>query len=114
MSAPQLVDGQLAGHPVGLGVHALHETLGLVVLVGDLAHQLLQEILQRHQPRRAAELVDHDGQMEPLGLELLQQLIGPLGLRHEVRRMQVGAQVEVGRQPVARRAGGPWCRGCPR
>ena len=39
---------------------------GPVVLVGQLADQLLDEVLQRDQPGRAAVLVDHDGQLEAL------------------------------------------------
>ncbi|OQC37728.1 MAG: hypothetical protein BWX64_01949 [Acidobacteria bacterium ADurb.Bin051] len=59
----------------------------LVVLVGDLADDLLDQVLDRHQPRGAAVLVDHDRHLLPPGLELAQQLAERLGLRHEEGRL---------------------------
>ncbi len=62
------------------------DRLGLhVVLVLDLADQLLDDVLDRHQPGGAAVLVDHDGEGGALGLQLLQQLGDLLGLGHQVR-----------------------------
>ena len=62
----------------------LDDRLGLdVVLVADLADDLLEQILERHQARRAAVLVDDDGHLDLLALELLEQLGHALGLGHE-------------------------------
>ena len=46
----------------------------LVVLVEDLADQLLEQILQRRDAERAAELVEHDGQVAALPLHIEQQV----------------------------------------
>ena len=54
-----------------------------VVLVDDLADQLLDEVLERDQAGGAAVLVDDDRHVELLGLHLAQQLGDPLGLGHE-------------------------------
>ena len=52
----------------------------LVVLVEDLAHQLLEQVLQRGDAERAAELVEHDGEVAPLALHVEQQIAaGPAG-----------------------------------
>ena len=68
-------------------VALVDDRLGLdVVLVADLADDLLDQVLERDQPGGAAVLVDHDGHLEPVALELPQQLEDPLGLRHEVGR----------------------------
>ena len=55
-----------------------------VVLVVDLADQLLDQVLQGHQPGRAPVLVDDDGLVELLVLHLAHELRDPLGLRHEM------------------------------
>ena len=52
-----------------------------VVLVDDLAHELLDQVLEGDQPGSAAVLVDHDGEMESLGLHLAQQLMRPSSSR---------------------------------
>ena len=57
-----------------------------VVLVDDLPDDLLEEVLQGHEPGRAAVLVDDDGHVELVLLHLPQQLGHPLLLRHEDRR----------------------------
>ena len=54
-----------------------------VVLVGDLADDLLEQVLERDQPGRAAVLVDDDGHVELLGLHLAQELGDALLLRYE-------------------------------
>ena len=41
--------------------------LGLVMLVLDLADDLLDDVLDRHQALGAAELVDDDGEVDALG-----------------------------------------------
>jgi hypothetical protein len=68
----ELVDGQLARDTVRRGVHLLDEPLLLVELVSDLAHQLLEQVLERDEAGRTAILVHDDGQVELLGLKLAQ------------------------------------------
>ena len=96
----EVVHRQLARHAVRARVDLLDEALRLVVLVGDLPDQLLEQILEGHQPGRAAVLVDDDGDVQLLGLEFLQQRVRALGFRHEIRRVKLAAQIEVGRQPA--------------
>ena len=64
-----------------------------VVLVADLADDFLEEILDRHQPGGAAVLVDDDGDLDLLALELLQHLRHALGLGHERRRPDQPSQI---------------------
>ena len=65
------------------------DRLGLdVVLVADLADDLLEQIFDRHQAGRAAVLVDDDRALLLLPLELLEQLGHALGLGHDERRAQ--------------------------
>jgi hypothetical protein len=61
---------------------------GGVVLVADLADDLLDQILQRHQPGRPAVFIDDDGHVDPARLQVGQQIIGFFRLRHEQRRPQ--------------------------
>src|SRR2546427_12997673 len=84
--------------PICGGVHALDEPLGLVELVGDLADQLLQKVLERDEPRGPAVLVHHDRHVELLRLELLQKRVGTLGLGDEVRREGAPAEARTGRR----------------
>jgi hypothetical protein len=44
------------------------------MLVLDLADDLLDHVLDRHQPLGAAELVDDDGEMDPLGAHPCEQV----------------------------------------
>src|SRR6266568_6150218 len=79
----QLVHRQPRRHP-GLPVaEPLDRRLLPVVLVGDLADDLLQDVLDRHQPRRAAVLVDHDRHVGLPGLHLPQQVVDRLAVRDE-------------------------------
>ncbi len=55
----------------------------LVVLVADLADDLLEQVLHRREARRAAVLVDHDRERELPALHLAQQLRDALGFRNE-------------------------------
>jgi hypothetical protein len=94
------VNGELAGDAEGPGVELLDQALLLVELVADLADQLLEEVLEADEPRGTSVFVHHDGEVELLGLELPQQGVGPLGPRHEIGRVKLGAEVEVLRQPA--------------
>ena len=44
------------------------------MLVEDLADQLLQQVLERGDAERAAELVEHDGEVAALALHVEQQV----------------------------------------
>src|SRR5687767_8055492 len=70
-----------------------HDELLLdVVLVADLAHDLLHDVLERDEPRGTAVLVDDDGHVVLLLLHLAEQLVDLLRLRDEVRRPEQLAQ----------------------
>lgn len=60
--------------------------LGTVVLVRELADQLLERVLDRHQAGDTAVLVHDQRDVRGRGLHLAQQVVGRLGLRHEHRR----------------------------
>src|SRR5712691_9278551 len=66
----QLVHRQPRRHPGVPVAEPLDRRLLPVVLVCDLADDLLQDVLDRHQSGRAAILVDHDGHVRPPGLHL--------------------------------------------
>ena len=78
-----------------------------VVLVGDLADQLLEQVLEGDEAGRAAVLVDDDGEVHLLLAHLPQQLGHPLGLGHEPRRSGHGADRDRRRGRRARPARGP-------
>ncbi len=65
-----------------------------VVLVLDVADDLLEHVLDRDQARDAAIFVDHDRHVVAARAELAQEHIEPLRLRHEHRRAQHLAHVE--------------------
>ncbi len=65
-----------------------------VVLVLDVADDLLEHVLDRDEPRHAAVFVDDDRDVVAVGAELAQQHVEALRLRHEHRRPQRVAQVE--------------------
>ena len=56
-----------------------------IVLVGDLADQLFDEVLERDEARDAAVLVDDEADVHGVALHLLQQRLGLHRLRHEHR-----------------------------
>ena len=55
------------------GPDRLHRRRLDVALVLDLADDLLDDVLERDEPARAAELVDHDGEVRAAPLHLLQE-----------------------------------------
>ena len=61
---------------------------GLVVLVGDLADDLLERVFDRHDARNAAVFVEHHGDVVAAPLKLLQQIVDGLRLGHEERLAQ--------------------------
>src|SRR5262249_18922374 len=76
----ELVEADLGAEHVR-AVALVHDRLALdVILVADLADDLLQQIFDRDEARRAAVLVHDDGHLDLPALELLQQLGNALGL----------------------------------
>ena len=71
-----------AHEPVAVGQPA-HRPAGGVGLVGDLADDLLDDVLDRDDPGRAAVLVDDDRELGPLALQVGQQVVERLGLGHD-------------------------------
>ena len=82
-SSPRSSTCSVAGDPQP----AVAEVLDLgglaVVLVGDLADDLLEDVLDRHQAGGAAVLVDDDGEVGLVALHLAQQVVDRLALGHE-------------------------------
>src|SRR5680860_61583 len=79
----ELVDRQARVHPPPPLAELLHKRFLAVVLVHDLADDLLQDVLDRDQPSGGAVLVDDHGQVHLLRLQLAQQRVDPLELRDE-------------------------------
>ena len=71
---------------IRIGSCLADEDLHLVVLVPDLADQLFENVLHRHNAARSAVLVDHDGDMRLLLLDLLEKPADRLVFQHENRR----------------------------
>src|SRR2546428_4384751 len=85
--------------PVRFRYHVV-DALVEVVLVLDVADDLLQHVLDGHETRHAAVLVDDDRDMVAVGAELAQQHVQPLGLGDEHRRAQRVAQHEAVRPRI--------------
>ena len=80
---------------------ATRRRLGDVVLVLDLAHDLLDQILDGEQPVGAAELVDHQRHVGARAAHVEQHVEHRQGRRHEDHAAQYVAQVELlGGAPV--------------
>ena len=67
---------------------------GLVVLVEDVAHDLLDEVLERHEAGHGAALVHDDRHVEPAAPHLAEEVLGTLELGHEDRGAQITAHLE--------------------
>ncbi len=80
----EVVDVQRGARP-GIRPSPSSSTSGglAVVLVGDLADDLLEDVLDRDQPGRAAVLVDDDRDVDLVALHLAQQVVDRLALGHE-------------------------------
>ena len=74
----------------------LRQAGGGLVLVLDLAEDLLEQILQGDQAGDAAELVHPQGQLGAGPLEVAQEVGHGLALRHEVGGLHEGAQRRLG------------------
>ncbi|GMA20065.1 hypothetical protein GCM10025862_20860 [Arsenicicoccus piscis] len=82
----EVVDVQGGRDPVAV-LPQLLDALGLlVVLVVDLADDLLDDVLHRDQARGAAVLVHDDREVGLVLLHLAQQVVDRLAVRHEVDR----------------------------
>jgi hypothetical protein len=100
------VDAEALGGRVDVDLGAEHEDAvpflddGValdVVFVADLADDLLEHVLDRHEAGRAAVLVDDDRRLDLPALKLAQQLGNALRLRRERRRPHVrGHAIDVG------------------
>ena len=77
---------RLALEDKGVGIDAHIVLFVLIVLVVDFTYNLLQNILQRHNTAGAAKLIDDNGNMHLVLLELAQQVVNLLRLRNEIRR----------------------------
>ena len=97
-------------HP-GAFAHRPHAGHGDVVLIGDVADDLLDDVLQGHHPHQRAVLVDHQGEMLAAlaeGLELFQQ---GGGFGDEPRRRGQSGDiqaVDLAADRVQARAARPW------
>ena len=77
----------------------------VVVLVLDLADDLLEQVLDRDQAGGAAVLVEHDRDVDLAPLELVEQVVDRHRLGHEDRRPQDRAQRRALRRPSRLRNG---------
>ena len=66
-----------------------------VVLVTDVAHDFLDNILHRYESRGATELVDDDGNVHFVGSELFEEVFDLLRFRNEVGGADQFLPVEV-------------------
>jgi hypothetical protein len=74
----------------GAGIGHIHSLaglaklrLGFVMLIGDVADDLLDQVLDAHQPVGPAIFVDHDGHVDAGGLHFHEQVGGAHRWRHE-------------------------------
>lgn len=75
---------------------AEHLVVLVVVLVADLAHYLLEDVLEGDQSARAAVFVDDDGYVHLVGLELTEKVVHLLCLGHEVGGTHKALPTEIG------------------
>ena len=101
----QVVDRGAAVDAGPVLAQLLDQRLLDVVLVLDLAHDLLEQVLDRDQARRAAVLVEHDRDVDLAPLELVEQVVDRHRLRHEHGRPQERPQVRAARSTVDLRNG---------
>ena len=112
-----LVDADLAAEDERAVALVGHRLALDVVLVANLADDLLEQILDGHEPGGAAVLVDDDRHLRLPALHLLQQLRDALALRHEVAPT-ASASSAAARRPAAAPPGPSrtrcrrCCRGC--
>ena len=103
-----LVHGHLARDPKLAAAEGHDQGLVDVELVDDLADELLDEVLERHDAGGAAVLVDDDGEMELAGLHLAHERGDTFGLGDVVRRPAHLAHRAVLLATARRHGSGPW------
>ena len=79
--------------PVAVG-QAPHRAAGRIGLIGDLAHDLFDDVLDRDDAGRAPVLVDDDGELGALPLQVGEKVVEGLGFRNQ--RSRAHKAVEVG------------------
>ena len=89
----QIVDEDLGGRDVATRLDLAHERLFLVVLVLDLADDLLDDVLERHDAARAAEVVGHDREVDPSDLRLRSVKLTSKGKALAEAAIGVGGQI---------------------
>ena len=90
---------------------------GDVVLVGDVADDLLQDVLERDEPHHLAVFVDHQREVRLAAAERLELLGDRPDVGHEPGRQRDRHDVDLGEIAVRRsgsRAADPWRAGCRR
>ncbi len=84
---PDILDRQPCGHPEHVVAQLFHRRhLIGVVLVGNLADDLLQHVLDGDQSGGCAVLINEQGDVDAVSLHFLEQVIERLGVRNEHRR----------------------------
>ena len=97
----EVLDRQPGRHPEVLVAQVFHRRdLVGVVLVGDLADDLLEHVLDGDQARDRAVFVDQQRHVVAVALHLAQQRVQRLGVRHEHRRAHHLADTLVSRPPL--------------
>src|SRR5579884_398276 len=96
----ELVDREHPVHPVRVFADLLDGLLGHVELVLDLAHDLLEQVLERRDADHRAVLVDDHGEVVVRAPELLQQRGEVFGLWNDVRRPEETVEADVGEPTV--------------
>lgn len=71
----EIAEQRLALEDVSIGIDTHIVLLLLVILIVDLADNLLEDILQGDETAGTTKLVDHDGDMNLVLLELAQQVV---------------------------------------
>jgi hypothetical protein len=93
---PPVARAQVPGEDVGVLIEPSDRRLLGARLLADLADDLLEDMLQRHQPGRAAVLVHHDGDGIARMGEVAQQRLDRLRLRHEPHRAEQAVDLRLG------------------
>ena len=61
-------------------------TLFIIVFVVNLTYNLFDNILHRYQPGSSSKFIHNDSNMNLIRLEVTQQIINHLRLRHKISR----------------------------
>ena len=96
-----LLDRRIPRNEVGtVGVPGQRRILRDLVFVMDLACNLLQDVLDGHQPGHSSVLIDHNGHVGGLPLQFRQQLGNPFGFGNELDWPHQALQAVVGHRTV--------------